>query len=149
MGKISENSRQVKGKDGGRGNLIKNHRKDNYRQRNQEHRPPGMGPAPVVTDGRQHGAESQNGRPLVSSLDHQAQIQDNQTSVKQVLALGVRIRIRKQGAQKGDYQQSQARLGIRSIYAEPDDRPQATGPEQNSTGEMGLITGHGIYRFAS
>jgi len=69
----------------------------------------GVGPASVAADGRKQGAESQESGPLVGALNDQGKIQNRQRGVKEVLPLGIGVRIRKQSAQHGC--QNQNRTG--------------------------------------
>lgn len=86
MREVPEDSSKIKWQRIQHRKFVKHHGQDNNRQRDDEHGPPGVGPASMMADGWKQGTKAQNGGPFKFAFDHQRQIQDDQATVKQVLA---------------------------------------------------------------
>ena len=51
-------------------------------------------------DGREHGRESEDGRPFVLSLDDQGEVQDGQGQIEDVLPARIRVHVGEEAAQE-------------------------------------------------
>jgi len=79
---VAEDSSEIKWQRIQHRKFVKNHGQYNNRQGDDEHGPPGVGPAPVMADGREQGTKAQNGGPFKFASDHQRQVQDDQATVE-------------------------------------------------------------------